>query len=477
MYKARFNEWSWAKNASRPDWLAFARLRKKLDDTGLSHVCVQMHNKIRNLQDLRRYLKSHDEEEAAFFDEAATADIPVHVQCCDANGNHLTDIKHPMQLDVVRAQEDARGPSTSQATSMLPSNTTAGQDSGLVDWESLRAMMAPYTHPQPTETSMSHDELQASYVAACMGAGVYGAARKKEAMEYCLHQVLDRFRQMCESQNPFILTAANWTLTWLLLHANGSIPGRIMTASFHVATEVLGNKNPVCVLLEWMSFVAAADQLKTCPINSATLQQVWHEFKHGLGEAHGHTIVATYCLSFHLMLADKEYAQAEQYLDHLAVICAKTFGPSNILTINTLATLSRAQQRQKKYDVALTTIEKSLVAAPLGPNHPHRLELLVRKALVLWKLGRMGEMEELYWVVARGRVATLGIHHRATMAAHDSLVDVLHLNNTWEAKKGDAQQILIDPQVTVSDYESLYCRIIEANRANKDDDRASSDEE
>jgi hypothetical protein len=64
--------------------------------------------------------------------------------------------------------------------------------------------------------------------------------------------------------------------------------------------------------------------------------------------------------------------------------------------INALATLSRAQQRQEKYNVALMTIEKSLVAAPFGPTHPHRLELLRCKAVIIWKLHRMDEMEGLY---------------------------------------------------------------------------------
>jgi hypothetical protein len=194
-------------------------------------------------------------------------------------------------------------------------------------------------------------------------------------------------------------------------------------------------------------------------------------------QKHGHTIVALYCLCFHLIFADKDCAQAERYLEYLCVVSADVFGPYNIQTINILATLSRAQQRQKKYLAALETINRSLVAAPLGLNHPHRLELLLRKALILWKLNRMDEMEELYWIVVKGRVATLGIHHKSTIAAHNSLVDVLHWNNNWQARKDDAHRLLVDPQIGVSDYESWWRRVVEANRADKCKDRSSSDEE
>ena len=328
---------------------------------------------------------------------------------------------------------------------------------------------------QPPEPTLSNRYDQTSYMTACMVACVYGAARKKNSMDRCLQRASNFFRQMCASQSPFILSAASTMLTWLLVHAEGSLSERIMMASFHAATEALGSQNPACILLEWLA-AAAAGKLEASHIDSARLRQLWQGFNQGLGEEHGHTIVALYCLSFHLIFADRDFAQAERYLEYLCIVSARVFGPSDIQTINILATLSRAQHRQKKFLPALETINRSLIAAPLGLNHPHRLELLLRKAVILWKLNRMDEMEELYWIVVKGRVATLGMHHKATVAAHNSLVDVLHWNGTWEARKGDAHRLLIDPQVSVSDYENWWRRLVEGNRADRNQDRASSDE-
>lgn len=245
--------------------------------------------------------------------------------------------------------------------------------------------------------------------------------------------------------------------------------------SFQVAAEALGSQDPACVLLEWMT-AAAAGKLEACRIDSSRLRQIWQALNQALGEEHGHTIIALYCLSFHLMFADKDFPQAERYLEDLRVVSERIFGLFEVQTINILATLSRAQHRQKKYLPALDTINRSLIAAPLGLNHPHRLELLLRKALIVWKLNRLDEMEELYWIVVRGRVATLGIHHHSTIAAHNSLVDVLHWNGTWESRKDDAHRLLVDPQVSVSNYESWWRRVVEANRVNNNQDRASSEE-
>ncbi|KAF7502796.1 hypothetical protein GJ744_005033 [Endocarpon pusillum] len=69
MYKDKLNKWKMGKNASRQDWLAFARLYQ-CRTAGTSETSIQIYNKIRRIQDLKKYLKSHDEQEDAFFAEA-----------------------------------------------------------------------------------------------------------------------------------------------------------------------------------------------------------------------------------------------------------------------------------------------------------------------------------------------------------------------------------------------------------------------
>jgi hypothetical protein len=561
MYKEKLNKWRMGKNASRQDWLAFARLYE-CRTAGISETSIQIYNKIRRIQDLKKYLKSHDEQEDAFFAEAMASQVPTpeHVRYCNPDGSDLM-ILPSQQLDAfsqgepssVRAQPDLSAAGGSQAANStsaslrlqpwdasfdqdfdladaqmmttpeytrnhptsndmesgfdqlddLASSATFAEMSDLSSFKSIpdgsfsevyqnaygskpqpfsspnksqsTSMTGPFAQPQSPGPPSIHDDARYSYVTACMLACMYGAARVKESMNQCLQRAATSFRQMCVLQSPFTLMTASTMLTWLLVHAEGSLSERVMVASFQVAAEALGSQDPACVLLEWMT-AAAAGKLEACRIDSSRLRQIWQAFNQALGEEHGHTIIALYCLSFHLMFADKDFPQAERYLEDLRVVSERIFGLFEVQTINILATLSRAQHRQKKYLPALDTINRSLIAAPLGLNHPHRLELLLRKALIVWKLNRLDEMEELYWIVVKGRVATLGIHHNSTIAAHNSLVDVLHWNGTWESRKDDAHRLLVDPQVSVSDYESWWRRVVEANRVNNNQDRASSEE-
>jgi hypothetical protein len=101
---------------------------------------------------------------------------------------------------------------------------------------------------------------------------------------------------------------------------------------------------------------------------------------------------------------------------------------------------------------------------PLGANHPHILEMIVRKAVLCWRLGRSDEAERLYSIAYRGRIATLGPEHRSTNKAHHSLVTVLKERARWESKKDEVQRLVVDPQVAVTEYESWWRRVVEANR-------------
>lgn len=562
MYKDKLNKWKTGKNACRQDWLAFARLFEESRAAGKNEMFIQIYNKIRRIQDLKKYLKSHDEREDAFFAEAMASQVltPEHVRYCNPDGSdlmtpssqqlntfgqgntssadaqpHLTaaggsqapesasasprplpgDASFDEYFDLIESQATAStgdawnhptpkdmeprmdpledvallamhagmsGLSSFEIISQggwceLYQNAWGGKPQTIdsLDEPQTASMTGPFVQPPSPGPASDHNEARHAYVTACMLACMYGVARMEHSMKQCLRRASTSFRQMCLLQCPFTLVAASTMLTWLLVHAEGSLSEKVMMTSFHVAAEALGSQDPACVLLEWMT-AAAANNLKECLIDSSRLRQTWQAFNQSLGEEHGHTIIALYCLSFNLMFTDKDFAQAERYLEDLHVVSERTFGPHEILTINILATLSRAQHRQKKYLPALETINRALVAAPLGLNHPHRLELLVRKALIVWKLNRLDEMEELYWIVVKGRVATLGIHHRTTIAAHNSLVDVLHWNGTWESRKDDAHRLLVDPQVSVSEYESWWRRVVEANRANRNQEPASSDE-
>ncbi|KAJ9603729.1 hypothetical protein H2200_011915 [Cladophialophora chaetospira] len=589
-YKNHINRWRLGKNAMRQDWLAFARLHQQRQAVvGNSEIFVQIHHKIRRIQDLRRYLKNHEEQQEAFFDEAMSPSInvPSYIHVCNADGSLADlgsgdpalqtqigatpdghshgDISNPSSTDVGNGLHDVprimnlrhgskvldsphatklnltmAGPQQKpshnwDAMQLSPLVTTmetkrnahmadatdqkaplvlfdglddAGHLNQLSNLNSFRTLSAGSDcdmrqnigevlqdrAEDGTSTNMgmaavpNHLNLpriasdgrpaQHAYEAACMMAAMLGAAGRRHAMLECLEEVSRLFLKMCQFHSPFILTTASIMLTWLLVHAEGSLSERIMAASFAAATEAFGPNNPVSLLLEWMTAAAARDRSKACRIGSKELRNVWQGFHENLGEVHGHTIVALYCLCFQLILADKKFLEAEGYLQQLCGVSENVFGLSCVVTINILATLSRAQLRQGKHLLALRTIDRSLAAAPLGLNHPHRLELLLRKALILRKLNRWDETEKLYWLVVKGRIATLGWKHKDTTDAHTSLVWILkERTGNWEAQKDDVHRLLVDPQVSVDEYESAWRVFMEEHAAPANEDQRSSDED
>ncbi|KIW13041.1 hypothetical protein PV08_08228 [Exophiala spinifera] len=532
-YKANLKSWGIGKNASRADWLYFLRVHQERLDSGMSETFLLIHNKIRRIQDVRRYLKGHREDEAAFLAEALASEVPKpeYIHLCDANGGLIETTPRPVhditEVEIIqqssmlpgdcylgpriveehqaftsgRTFQDllVRGSSGSSpvedlevasSTTLLPrldSGTTVCDDqienwhhqNGLSETEQLQFMAgldaAPAYGESPTRGNEQEHVAQA-YATACMGACMYHAAGRRDVGRHCLQQATIHFSQMCCGESPFILIAASMVLTWMTVHAEGNIATSVMSACWTAAKDVLGAQNSITKLLEWMTAAAGGvEKLRASSVNAKTLRHVWQSFLHRLGEAHGHTIVGLYCLSFQLILADKLFVEAEEYLQGLSSTSIKSLGLDHLQTIIILATLSRAQYRQRKFSSALETIDRSLAACPLGEYHPHRLEMLIRKALILKNVGRLDETEKIYWLVAEARAATLGMHHRATIAAHGSLVDVLKMTGAWEEKKLEAHRLVTNPQLMVSEYESTWRRIVEANRPYNDN--GSSDEE
>lgn len=552
MYKTKLKGWKMGKNAIRADWLVFMKFYQERLEAGMNETFMLIHNKVRRIQDLRRYLRAHREAEDTFLAEAMASKVPIpgYMHLCHADGS-LADIASSTSLEpaayegslptAILGPNTHRSPSlaqdgdplkpgltmshemssparerhelldfdmslsrpasvTEESSSRAPTGSHSplrssglpedpvhfghGYDLGEIQQQRARGSAATVSSIHSSArydgpvTNSEQANLQTSYEAACMLACMYHAARRREVGRQCLNRAVMFFGQMCLVKSPFVLTGASTMLTWMLVHAEGSIAGMVMGACWAAARDVLGDQDTISTLLEWMTAATGGiEKLRACHVNTETLGHVWQSFQHRLGEEHPHTIVALYCLSFQLMLADRLFAEAEEHLRRLYLISIKSLGLAHLQTINILATLSRAQHRQKKYSLALETIDKSLAVAavPLGEYHPHRLELLIRRALVLLKLDRLDETERLYWLVTEARAATLGMHHRATVAAHESLVAMLQKNGTWEERKVDAHRLLIHPQLMVSEYENWWRRVVEANRPHNDN--GSSDEE
>jgi hypothetical protein len=536
MYKDQLKKWKIGKYASRDDWLAAAKILQA-SSRGLDQAEVLIHQKVRRLPDLRRWLRSQADKEDDFLAEAQrlNSDIPEHiheynptrspqrsmvalVQDSSASatatdnrptsaGSHFflgstsSTFKDMLTAETARSPEDRvpdpynRAVTGQSRFSAKHSMCVAGITDSSVPWqdgpndERISGAGLPDTQPRiaqdecehipnmqkSLETTVPGDPIQwfndphTRYIVGCEHAAVCGTLRMTAKKRLWLNTTFAGFRQLCYQSRDIALIAASTMLTWLQIHVNEKIAEEIMETTYSAAREVLSPNHPISLLLEWMLLAVSAQDLSSSKYDFSVLRRLWFSFLQENGNQHYHTMVALYVLCFHLLLVDKSYSEAENHLEHLVTTSIQVLGPFQVFTVNVLATLSRAQLRQNKLELALVTIDRALAAAPYGLNHPHRLELLLRKAIILWKLNRRTETEDLYWTVARGRIATLGVHHEKTLAAHGRLIDVLQLNGTWDAKKDNVHNLLIDPDMAVKEHEAWWKTTSEALRREREE--------
>ena len=364
------------------------------------------------------------------------------------------------------SNDSARFDASSYAKISLPFVDEPQADSSCTDGSSMSST-CPEDFDVP-QGMRQRDDLSI-FMPACMLACMYEAARRNDIKALCLEQAKSAFRRLCIVGSPFVLTSAITMLTWMLVHVQSSFTDDVMWSAHCVASDVLGSDDSISVLLRWM-FLAAATKLAQSPIDSSELRRIRLALQKVYGDNHRHSIVATYCLAFHLMIIDRldnanALIEAVGLLCHIETIARSVLGASDLMTINIVSTLSRAYSRMEDFPTALAAINRSLQAEPLGANHPHRLEIIVRKAILCRKMGWLEQTEELYWVVLRGRIATLGQEHRSTNKAHHSLVVVLKERGQWDRMKDAVHRLVVDPQVAVTEYESWWRRVVEANNS------------
>lgn len=162
-------------------------------------------------------------------------------------------------------------------------------------------------------------------------------------------------------------------------------------------------------------------------------------------------------MAFQLLLEGAYSNKAEAQLLAPYDTAAHVLGPNALLTVNILATLSRAQTRQGHHEATLNTIGKCLQRTPLGmplrSNHLHRFELLYRKALTCKNMGQITDMVECIYTVGESRAAALGTSRPSTQKAHSTLVEALREFNMWDDDEGRAHRSLNSPQVNLTEQE------------------------
>ena len=449
LYKAKLKEWEIGKNAASWQWLIIGRELLQQRDDGRLDPAVWFHSKVRRMPDTKRHAK-HIGMTVVQFEESARA-------CDRPTPAYIRPYQRPMTLSATSQAEHLRAESSQESAAITPPQKGS----------------PPQFRPQSAA--------EQDYRGACQLASLAEARRDQASKANCIASAALAFDRMCTDGYMYVLVVAAEMLTLLGLYVEGSLLRRIISASYTSAATTLGNDSPVSMILEWMTALVKAEgkavDMRTCRVGTATLRRLLHDSHNRPGREHPQTMVITYCLAFHLMFTDRLFAEAEAMLLELWNTSVRLLGENDVFSVNVLAGVGRAQHRQGKRFAALFTLDRCLSVFPLGLNHPHRLELLVRKAVVFCKLEQYQDAEELYWQVARGRAAVLGRHHKTTLAAHESLCDALKKTGEWDERKDECHRIIAEPGLEVETPDSWWRDSIEALQMEKQTAGDSEDEE
>ena len=448
-YKDKLKDWETGKNATPLEWLIIEKELQLQHDNGVVNPAVWFHGKVRRKSDTRKHAK-HIGMTVAQFEESARA-------CDSPTPSYIRPHQMPVTLSATSREEHPQAESSQETTAV----TTPQQGTRVY----RRAQSAA----------------EQDYRAACQLASLAKATRDQACKANCIASAARAFGRMCTDGDIYVLPVAAEMLTLLGLYVEGSLLQRIISASYTSAANALGNNSPTSIILEWMTALVQADgnpvNMRTCRVGTESLRRLLHDSHDSSGREHPQTMVITYCLAFHLMFTERSFVEAEVMLLELWNTSVRVLGENDVFSVNALAGVARAQHRQGKRFAALFTLDRCLSVFPLGLNHPHRLELLVRKAVIFCKQENYQDAEALYWQVAKGRAAVLGRNHKTTLAAHESLCDALEKTGQWDKRRDECHRIIAERGPEVETPDSWWRDSIEALRKEKQTAGDSEDEE
>ena len=306
-------------------------------------------------------------------------------------------------------------------------------------------------------TSLTEDEAS-TFIICCFSACKFQTEKKYEMFSDSLQRTKETFRKMLLDENRLALLSVLSALTILHVHDQGELSAAIIRSVLSVCHDVRGGADAWTICIRWLAH-AAGRKLKDCPVNVDDLCVVLTRMRRQYGTQHENTIVAGYCYAFQLAF-DKRYAEAEVQYKDLIEICEETLAPDHIQTISCRNGLSRVQSQQGGDQTeAIENLKKSLMAQPLGPNHPFRLETRKRLALLYKKSGQMDLAEHEYWAVLKGRLRVLGKSHQFTEDARLQLQRFLQRVNKWTPEVEEQIRIMVQEgsDTTGTDIELFDC--------------------
>jgi tetratricopeptide (TPR) repeat protein len=272
--------------------------------------------------------------------------------------------------------------------------------------------------------------LGSRWMSLCFGACMYASRGQKELSEKFEQAAAMEIEELLEKRDRGILLILNFILTILHSHDQDVIAASIVRASSLVAERMLPAEDPIRITAAWMVAVAGCQLKQNSPEGGwiKLLSQVCEDIEAEFGWKDEAAIAARYNYAW-MLNHEGRSAEAEEVLVRLYEISCHVLRPIHMQSVSIVATLSRAQEPQKKYDLAIRNMRTAIAdcEGTLDCDHPWRLESK-RFLAVLYLKDEIDQPDlaiDLYREVLRGRVKMLGRDHRFTRASRQDLENML----------------------------------------------------
>lgn len=257
-------------------------------------------------------------------------------------------------------------------------------------------------------------EIASRWIALCSMAAMQQPSGQLITSQYALGEASKLFEKMILTRDPQMLSSL--VVFGAVLEARGEddFVGTVLSHTSAISSDILGKTDSITLTIKWI-VNALAKKPQSPRISLSKLREISYNFEAEYGKLHSYYLTSLFNLAKALDL--EQYAEeAEEILRDIIRLCPHVYAPGHPQTIISQMNLSRILLRngQSREAQSIMTSAVSSSQERWGLDHPYTLECLRRQAILLEKVERPEQIENLLETVLRGRIRSFGPHHRYT---------------------------------------------------------------
>ena len=295
---------------------------------------------------------------------------------------------------------------------------------------------------------LDNESRQASmWLAHLFRAVIFKKQNRQDLVARCETDAAKIFTYMVDMHNRFLLPGLGVLSGILTAQNQWLMVAHFLVKCCEITEARRGAEDPFTIAFEHMyGHCARGLELPQKHVSQERLRNALRSFQLAWGKDHPNTIVLRYHLAWDTVNSGNP-AQAEKDLRELLPLARQVMGPENYVTTGIMRSISRACRDQGKLEDAISFMSDALERqkAPLGIDHPERMEGFRRLGTYYREIGDLEKAEECFNTALVGQVKLLGANNSLTIGTLNLLEVVLKERGLHQ--KNDKLQDWIDDRL------------------------------